>query len=249
MPAGEEVGVGTDREDRNRVGGMRVGRPADMCFLVEQGDTGFAERVHRLIHVLGIFGFAFAGFLIKGFELFLFVCRNLYLIPEAETLTIDSLYLLPRRFLIVFEELGKAVREYPCRTMLVLEQVQMERIIAVTKRESAGLMVGGDDDEGLVRMSEVEIVGYAHCLVHIPYFTNRRSGIVAVAGIIDHTAFDHHKEPLVTRIEEGDGGGDDLRKGQVAGLAVDGVGEVGAVGSAGVVGGLDEDEFRDHVIT
>ena len=92
-----------------------------MCFLIEQGDTGFTERVDRLIHVLGIFGLAFAGFLIEGFEVVFFLCRNFYLIPEAEALTIDSLYLLPLRFLIVLEELGKAVREDPRRTMLVLE--------------------------------------------------------------------------------------------------------------------------------
>ena len=42
VPAGEEVGIGTDGEDRYGMGGMCVSRPTDMSFAVEQRDAGFA---------------------------------------------------------------------------------------------------------------------------------------------------------------------------------------------------------------
>ena len=61
-----------------------------------------------------------------------------------------------------------------------------------------------------------------------------------MAGIVDHAALDHHEEALVTGVEEGDGGRDDLRERQVALLAVDGVGEVGTMDHTGIAG-LDED--------
>ena len=57
----------------------------------------------------------------------------------------------------------------------------------------------------------------------------RSRGIVTVAGIINHTAFNHHEEAFVPCVEEGDDGGNDLREGEVAILTIDGIGQVGTV--------------------
>ena len=109
MPAGEQMGIGTDREDRNGMRRMCVGRPTDMRFLIEQFDSGFAQGIDRLVHVLRIFSFAFAGFGVKLFEFGLLVGSDLYGVPETQLVAIDRLYLCPRGFLVVLEQLGEEI--------------------------------------------------------------------------------------------------------------------------------------------
>lgn len=120
----------------------------------------------------------------------------------------------------------------------------MEGIIAIAERHTTCLMIGGDEDKGLVGVLQIEIIRHLHRIVHIPGLTDGGCRIVGMAGIVDHAALDHHEEALVTGVEEGDGGRDDLRERQVALLAVDGVGETGTMDHTGIAG-LDHDEFID----
>ena len=128
MPAGEELGIGADGEDRYGVRGVRASGPTDMGLLVEQRDARCAEGVHRFIHVLGVFGFAFAGFLIELVELSFLLGRYLYRLPETEVLTIERFHGFPRRFLILLEELREQITEHPRRAFLVPEQVKVQRV-------------------------------------------------------------------------------------------------------------------------
>ena len=119
----------------------------------------------------------------------------------------------------------------------------MQGVIAVTKRQSTGLVVSRHDDQCLVRMRLVERISHFQCLVHIPYFSKRRSRIVAMAGIIDHAAFYHHKEPVISGIQERNSRADNLFERQIPFFAVYRVGQVTAVLGALVVIFL----YQDHL--
>ena len=119
----------------------------------------------------------------------------------------------------------------------------MKRVVAVSERETACLMVGCDDNKRLLRVRFVELIGNAHGFIHVPSLAERRCCIVAVAGVVDHSALHHHEELLIPIVEEGDCRADDLREGQVSVLAVDGVRQVIAVLGSLVVGLLHQDQF------
>ena len=206
MPAGEEFGVGADGEDRNGVCRMGASGPTDMGLLVQERDARLAKRVDGLVHVLGVLALAGTSGFVEGFQFFLLIGRDLHGVPETEVLAVETLHIRPFGLGCFFEELSEAVGEDPRGAFLVLEEVQMERIIAVAERQTACLMIGGDEDEGLVGVRQIEIIGYLHRLVHIPSLADGGSGVIGMAGVVDHTTLDHHEEALVAGIEEGDGG-------------------------------------------
>ena len=244
MPSGEVFGSGTDGEDGHSVRRMGAGGPTDVGFFIEKRDACFAEGVDGLVHIFRILALAGTGFLVERFQFLLLVVRDLHGVPEAEVLAVEAFHILPFGFGVLFEELREAVGEDPGGAFLVLEEIQMEGIIAVAERHSAGLMIGGDEDEGLVGVREIEIICHPHRLVHIPCLADGGSGIIGMAGIINHAPLDHHEEPLVAGVEERNGGGDDLRERQVTFLAVNGIREVGTMNHTGIAG-LDHDEFID----
>ena len=206
MPAGEEFGVGADGEDRNGVCRVGASGPTDVGFLVQERDARLAKRVDGLVHVLGILALAGTSGFVEGFQFFLLVGRDLHGVPETEVLAVETFHILPAGFGCLFEELREAIGEDPRGAFLVFEDVQMERIIAVAERQTACLMIGGDEDEGLVGVREVEIIGDLHGVVHIPSLADRGSCVIGMAGVVDHTTLDHHEEALVAGIEEGYGG-------------------------------------------
>ena len=206
MPAGEEFGVGADGEDRYGMRGVRAGGPTDVGLLVQERDARLAKRVDGLVHVLGILALAGTSGFVEGFQFFLLVAGYLHGVPETEVLAVETFHILPAGFGCLFEELREAVGEDPRGAFLVLEEVQMEGIIAVAERQTACLMIGGDEDECLVGVREIEIIGDLHGVVHIPSLADRGSCVIGMAGIVDHTTLDHHEEALVSGIEEGYGG-------------------------------------------
>lgn len=206
MPAGEEFGVGADGEDRYGVCRVGASGPTDMGLLVQERDARLAKRVDGLVHVLGILALAFACLLVEVFEVILLVVGDLHGVPEAEVLAVETLHIRPFGLGCFFEELREAVGEDPRGAFLVLEEIQMERIIAVAERQTACLMIGGDEDKGLVGVREIEIIGDLHGVVHIPGLADRGSSVIGMAGVVDHTTLDHHEEALVSGIEEGYGG-------------------------------------------
>ena len=206
MPAGEEFGVGADGEDRNGVCRVRAGSPTDVGLLVQERDARFAKRIDGLVHVLGILALAGTSGFVEVFEVILLVVGDIHGVPETEVLAVETLHIRPFGLGCFFEELSEAVGEDPRGAFLVPEEVQMERIIAVAECQTACLMIGGDEDKGLVGVREIEIIGDLHGIVHIPRLADRGSSVIGMAGIVDHTTLDHHEEALVSGIEEGYGG-------------------------------------------
>ena len=102
----------------------------------------------------------------------------------------------------------------------------MKGIIAVAQRHATCFMISRHNDKRLVRMIFIELIRHLHGLVHIPYFADSGRCIVTVTSIVNHTAFHHHEETVVARIQERDCGADDLFQTQVSLLAVDGVREI-----------------------
>ena len=181
--------------------------------------------------------------LIGGFQLVLFLVRQFHFFPKTQLLHVNSLHLCPSRFLVVVKEFLDLVAQCPRGAFLVLQLVQVQRIVAVSECQTAGLVVRGHDNQRLFRVLFVESIGLLHCFVHIPHLADRSSGIVSVAGIVDHTALYHHKPPLIALLQERDSGAHDLRQSQIALLAVNGIRQVVAVFGALVIGGLHKDHL------
>ena len=94
-------------------------------------------------------------------------------------------------------------------------------------------------------MSQIEVISYLHRFVHVPYLTESRSRIVTVTRIVDHSAFYHHEEFLMTRLQERNSNTHDLSERQVAFFAVDGIGQVTAMLRTLIIVFLYKDEFAD----
>ena len=105
VPARETLCADADGEDRHSVCRMPVRCPSEMGFFIEQRDAGVAEFVNRLIHGLRVFATPFASGFVERFQFRLFLCRDLYRVPESQVLAVDGLYLFPTRFLVVLEQL------------------------------------------------------------------------------------------------------------------------------------------------
>ena len=76
--------------------------------------------------------------------------------------------------------------------------------VAVGEGEAAGLVVGGDDDEGVaVALGEVDD-GVEH-LLEVGEFGAEVGGVVVVAGPVDLRPLDHQCKALGVAAEEGDG--------------------------------------------
>ena len=116
--------------------------------------------------------------------------------------------------------------------VLVGEGFQGQCIAAASQAEAAGLVVGGDDDECLLRVFLVEVVGHFDGFVQVHHFVHGGGYVVVVAGPVYFTSFDHEEEAfVVVPGQEVDGAFGDLLQCEVAWPAVDGVGQAGGVGS------------------
>ena len=135
------------------------------------------------------------------------------------------------------------IAQYPRGTFLILQLIQMERIVAVAKSQTACLMVCGCNDQCLIRVLKIEFIGYAHGFIHIPYFTESRGGIVAMTGIVYHTTFYHHEESLIARLQEWNSGANYLSQCQIAFVAVNGINQIVAMFCALIIIFLHENQF------
>ncbi len=61
---------------------------------------------------------------------------------------------------------------------------------------AACIMVGGDDYQGLVGMSQIEVVCHFDSLVEIKYLFDYSTSVVGMSGMVYVAAFDHHEEFL-----------------------------------------------------
>ena len=66
-----------------------------------------------------------------------------------------------------------------------------------TECEAAGFVVGGDDDQGVVRIAEREVVSDFDRVVHADGFTDISADVVGVSAPVDFSAFDHDEEAVV----------------------------------------------------
>ena len=81
-------------------------------------------------------------------------------------------------------------------SLLGMQSSKVELILPVTKSESTRLVVGSDDDEGLLGMLQIELIGYSDGLVKIDDLMEYGSGIVGMGCIVNLAALDHEEEAL-----------------------------------------------------
>ena len=103
----------------------------------------------------------------------------------------------------------------------------MHLVAAAAQHQAAGLVVGRDHDEGLLRIAGEEREGEVHGLGHVVHLLEAGRGVVAVAGVVDLAAFDHEEEALlpVAGLQVADTGVGEVGQAGVILLAVDGVRE------------------------
>jgi hypothetical protein len=80
----------------------------------------------------------------------------------------------------------------------VLDLVEEGRVFRAGEPDghTAGLVVGGDDDERLVGMLFVELDGLRNGVVEGDGVVNRGSRVVGVAGSVDLAGLDHQEEAI-----------------------------------------------------
>ena len=129
--------------------------------------------------------------------LHLMLC-GLYLVADAEVPANVVADGVPRQDFHAFlldEALQVALISWQA-CLLCVKQVKVKLILATPEGESASFVVGSDDDESLVGMFLVELVGYAHTAVHGNELFYVCCAVVGVASLVYHATF-HHKEETV----------------------------------------------------
>ena len=91
-----------------------------------------------------------------------------YLAPEAEVL----LQLLPHKlpcelFSFLFILLCQLLAEGCCALALVSQYLGVQFVCACAQYQSTCLMVGSDDNQGLIRMLCIELISNLYCVVHV----------------------------------------------------------------------------------
>ncbi len=78
-------------------------------------------------------------------------------------------------------------------------EVRQEGVVVgglVADGHAAGLVVGGDEDEGIVGVGVLELHSCLHGVAHLQHIVDGSSGIVCMAGPVDLTALGHEEEAL-----------------------------------------------------
>lgn len=223
----ELLGAGTDGEDGHVAVGVTAGAPSHVGVLGENalgrgGESAFGgvERLGALVATFHHVGVGFA-------ERLDFVARELYFRAETEVDFEILLHQIPSEgFALgatqVFEARGVVVAAHRLRC----EQTEVEVVAAVAQGQTARFVVGGDEDEGFFGVLLVELVGHADGFVGVDDFVHHGGGVVRVARPVDLAAFDHAEElGGIFLHEEVDGAAGDVGERQVAGFAVEGVGQ------------------------
>jgi len=238
VPAGELLGTHANGKDGNCRCRVAVTRPAQHGIAVENLVCLVTKIVDVLVECLDG-GAAAHDVPVSSPQFGILVVSDRYLRVEPEIVGKEGAYLLPTEaFAVLLLEFGKAVGENPFGALLVLKRLQVEGVVAVAECHAARLVVGCDDDEGLVGMLLVESIGEVQGFVHVDGLADGGGSVASVAGVVNLAALDHHEETVAVA-ELGDGGLNDLGEGEVAVGTVDGIRNglafEGSVG--GVLGG------------
>ena len=78
-------------------------------------------------------------------------------------------------------------------------QVRQEGVVVgglVADGHTAGLVVGGDENQGIIGVLLLELHGSLHGVAHLQHIMDGSSGIVCMAGPVDLTALGHEEEAL-----------------------------------------------------
>ena len=128
--------------------------------------------------------------------------------------------------------------------LLEAQQIRMQLVGPLTHHQSACLMISRYDDDGLVGVLLVELVGHLHGFVHIQHLVHSITDVIAVAGVVDHAALDLEEETILLFAHEVvDASAHNLLQRQVVLVLIQGVGDVVAAQFLVLVVALEEDEF------
>ena len=108
----------------------------------------------------------------------------------------------------------------------MLQQLQVQRVVAIAQCHAARLVVCGYHYQRLIGVRLIERICHTQRLIHGYHFAECRCSVVAVARIVYHATLHHHEESLVLAAQEGDSRAHYLLQRQIIRLAVNGIGNV-----------------------
>ena len=149
-------------------------------------------------------------------------------VPEAEVCSQRLLHLFPGDIVLALvTHTVDNTREAYMAYLLRLQDSEVERIGAIAQGEATCLMVGSDNDECLLGMLLVELVGHADGLVEVHRLLQCSCSIVGMAGIINLATLDHEEEALLVTlvVEVVDSSGCDLSQREVALTGIKSIGQ------------------------
>ena len=170
---------------------------------------------------------------------------HLHCIPETEVLGEELLCLVPGEGVAQLLLLGvQLALQLHGTHALRSNSLEIQLIGTFAEGKATRLVVGTDDDERLVGMLLVELVGDADGVVHVDELGDE-DRVVCMAAPVNLAAFDHQEEAVLLVLllhEEVDGSACDVLQREVVLCAVDGIGDRAALYLAGFFG-LEENHL------
>mgnify|MGYP006064335869 CR=1 FL=1 len=238
----ELLGIDAVGQHGHGQAGVAVGGEGDAGLVVDdvgdgdaQGLVGAVEHILLLLILAG--GGAVDALLIGGPQLLHLVLGEHQLVVggalglQAEELLDVGEHILEGGLVLLVGGHIVAVK-LGVGDLLVLQQVQVGVVVGAGEADgqAAGLVVAGDQDQGLVGVLGGEVDGHLHRVGQSLGVVDGGAGVVGVAGPVDLAALAHHEEAVLVVAQDLDALGHVVGQGPHVLGAVDLIGHGVAVG-------------------
>ena len=225
---------GSDTADiaGHKTGRMSACGPGNVGLGIDDAHGLSGHRFAGRIEILLIGHLSDKGLPVKFLKVFFLILGEIDLVPEREILFQDGLHLFPSHLVPSLGTQGLEVTGHlVLGSRLILENLEvMDVAVALGQHQTSGLMVGGEENERLVGMLQVEIVSHADAGIKHSHLAEGSCRIVGVTAEIDlGSDFVHDEESLVLAsfiiIEEVNLGAEDVDDRHLTGLGIEIVGQ------------------------
>ena len=195
----EVAGAYADGAEGHGIAGVARGGEADAGSFVHQAEYGYGEGVEVGVERLLVLAVAQleSGRKLILQHLFLFG-GDVNMGEQSEVLLKYLTHVVPGVNAAVAEHGLAAAAEGFLALALMVEKLKLRLVADGTVAEShaAGVVIGGDYDEGFVRVLEIEVVGHLERLVEVDDLLDGGTAVVGMQRVVYIAALHHHEEIL-----------------------------------------------------
>ena len=174
---------------------MACGGEGKSGGIVEQAEYFHGKCVEVGVEGFLIFRIAQFECLVEFlFEVFLLLGADGDMAEESEVFGEIFLHVIPCVDAARLQKAFAIVAEFFFRYFLIAHVCEGVCGLGIVDGHAAGVVVGCHNDEGFIGMLTVEIEGDGKSLVEVEDLLDGCAAVVAVKGMVDVAAFDHHEE-------------------------------------------------------